>query len=143
MPIGNNESVIAPMAQHKTHPSPVGVRIKRAREERDWTQTELAKRAGIPTSYINKVEHGAIQAPSGDYVSQIADVLGWSADDLLRGRSPTVDAGLAQAVAEALGCTKAHLFEAAIEALRELPPDERDQAIDVLHVIATNWPRRP
>lgn len=144
MPIGNTEDVIAamPRTNPARRPSPIGLRIKHAREERQWKLTDLATRAGVPVSYVSKVESGAIQAPSAEYVGQIAAVLGWSSDDLLRGRPQTVDPTLADAVAQALGSNKAHLVEAAIEALRELPPAERDHAIDVLHTLATNWPKR-
>lgn len=122
------------------HPSVLGLRITRARVERGWTQKELAARSGIDPSYVNKLERGRIQSPSTEYVGKLAQVLGATTDTLLHG-DPGPDAAFYDAVRTALGTGKAHLFEAAVEALRELPPAERDTAIAVVHALVTNWPR--
>lgn len=134
------------MPKPKPSPSSLGIRLRRVRENRQLTQSELARRADVPVSYVNKVEAGAIQAPSADYVGKLAAVLGWTADDLLHGRptNTTPDEDFVRRIRDALGTEKAHLFEAAFEALRELPPGERDRALEVVHVIVTNWPsQRP
>ena len=43
-------------------------RVRELREQRGLTQRELARRLGVSTSYVNKVENGKLN--SGDYPSQ-------------------------------------------------------------------------
>jgi transcriptional regulator with XRE-family HTH domain len=143
MPIGNTGDVIAVMPKPHVRPSLVGERLRKARRDREWNQSELAVRAAVPVSYVNKVETGTIQSPSAEYVGKLAAALGWSADELLHGASVrSDDTALIERIRAALGTSKAHLFESTFEALRELPPVERDHAIEVIYKLATNWPIR-
>ena len=54
--------------------SGVGEKIKRFREERGWSQKELAERADVSPSTISKAE-GGIFIPSPDKLQRIADAL--------------------------------------------------------------------
>ena len=70
--------------------TPVGRRLRRAREDRGWTQSELARRANVDPSSVSRVERGEIAAPSGEFLSQVALVLNLPVDTLLHGaQQPT------------------------------------------------------
>lgn len=60
----------------------LGQKVRRLRESRDWSQAELARRAGVTKSAISTYELG-IRTPSADVVRSFAKVFGVSADYLL------------------------------------------------------------
>lgn len=60
----------------------LGQKVRRLRESRDWSQAELARRAGVTKSAISTYELG-IRTPSADVVCAFAKVFGVSADYLL------------------------------------------------------------
>lgn len=60
----------------------LGQKIKKLRESRDWSQAELARRAGITKSAISTYELG-MRTPSADVVCAFAKAFGVSADYLL------------------------------------------------------------
>jgi transcriptional regulator with XRE-family HTH domain len=65
--------------------SDIAVRIKQKREERGWTQTELARRCGFASrSTINKYEKGERDL-SLDSAKKVASALGVDADWLIFG----------------------------------------------------------
>ena len=61
-----------------------GDRIRRARDERGWTQEKLAQEADISKSFLSDVENNK-RSISADSALKIADALGVSLDYLLRG----------------------------------------------------------
>lgn len=96
----------------------VADRIKTLREQKQMTQTELAKRLGITRSGVNAWEMG-ISVPSTQYIVELANIFGVSADYLL-GRKE----GSALSVS---GLTQGDigLVYALIEHLREKNRDEK------------------
>ena len=60
----------------------LGLRIKELREEKAWTQTELAKILGVTRSCVNAWEMG-ISVPSTQYVVELASLFHISTDFLL------------------------------------------------------------
>ncbi len=60
----------------------VGKRIKEKRDEASWSQTELAKRAGITPSALSQIESGE-RFPSTVVVHKLAKALSTSVDYLL------------------------------------------------------------
>lgn len=70
----------------------VGQRIKRYREERGMTATQLADKAKLSKSYVSELEAAPPEArgPSADVLYRIADVLGVAMSDLL-GRPIIID----------------------------------------------------
>lgn len=60
----------------------LGSKIKELRESRNWSQSYLAKRAGITKSAISTYEQG-IRTPSADVLCSFAKAFGVSADYLL------------------------------------------------------------
>lgn len=63
-----------------------GVIVRRLREERGWTQAELALRAGVDQSQVSKIEGGSREDAKFSTVGKVADALGVSTD-VLRGRA--------------------------------------------------------
>jgi transcriptional regulator with XRE-family HTH domain len=57
-------------------------RLKAARDLRDWNQTEVAKRSGLPPSSIAHFEAGA-RKPSFDNLRRLANALEVTTDFLL------------------------------------------------------------
>jgi transcriptional regulator with XRE-family HTH domain len=64
----------------------LGDRVRQVREERGWTQTELAKRAKIPQSSISTLESG--QTKGSPHIVEIALALGVSVYWLRSNRGP-------------------------------------------------------
>ena len=60
----------------------IAERIKELREEKAWTQTELAKILGVTRSCVNAWEMG-ISVPSTQYVVELASLFHISTDFLL------------------------------------------------------------
>ena len=59
-------------------------RIKALRERKGWSQSELARRAGVTSQYIVQLESGARKNPSLDVLRKLADALDVKVESLLR-----------------------------------------------------------
>ena len=66
-----------------------GATVRRLRGEREWTQEELAERAGLTTTYVGQVERGD-KVPSLTVVLKLARGLGVSPADLVSAFSASV-----------------------------------------------------
>jgi len=58
-------------------PLTFGDRVRRAREARGWSQVELAKRAQVDASWINRIESGVrhnITLPAAQRIAQVLHV---------------------------------------------------------------------
>lgn len=60
----------------------LGQKLRELREGRGWSQSDLAKRAGVTKSAISTYEQG-IRTPSADVLCAFAKAFGVSADYLL------------------------------------------------------------
>lgn len=60
-----------------------GALVRRLREERGWTQDEMAERAGMNGSYVGFVERGD-NVPTLTVILLLAETLGVDAGDLVR-----------------------------------------------------------
>lgn len=65
--------------------TPVGDRIRKLRKERDFTQEQLAAKAGLGRTHLTAIETGAIQMPDTPTLNAIARALDASVVDLLGG----------------------------------------------------------
>jgi len=67
------------------HPDAVrfGAIVRRLREERGWTRTKLATRAGMSAQYVGIVEKGG-NIPSLTTVLELAEVLGGDVAEIMR-----------------------------------------------------------
>lgn len=66
-------------------PEEVGIRIRRYREAKGWSQHDLAKATGIPRSTISKYEGGSVKrlVSIRDRLELIAEKLDIQVEDLL------------------------------------------------------------
>ena len=70
----------------ETGSTSMGQRITSLREDRGWTQKELADRAGISSAFVSDVENDK-RNPSTDVLLRIAEALGASMDFIATGRT--------------------------------------------------------
>jgi transcriptional regulator with XRE-family HTH domain len=68
-----------------TDASTLADRIISLRQQRGWTQQDLAHKAGVPRPWLSLVEIGDIAHPSADRLQRIANVLGIDSKYLLSG----------------------------------------------------------
>lgn len=66
----------------KSPDNKLGYQIKAAREERKWTQEQLAEMAGISTVYLSEIENKRT-IPSFSILCNICRLLNLSLDDLI------------------------------------------------------------
>jgi len=52
-----------------------GAKIKKLRELKNWSQGELAERAGISRSYLSELENGTRNDPAASFLKKLADTL--------------------------------------------------------------------
>jgi len=60
----------------------LGDMVRTAREKIGWSQSELARRAGLTSGHISQIEAGKRLNPRGNVVQAIAQALGISAESL-------------------------------------------------------------
>ena len=70
--------------QSEEHRKAFGLRLKEFRNQRRWTQKEVAARIGIKLSQFNKYEAG-IHMPPSDKLLQLAEMYATTTDYLLTG----------------------------------------------------------
>jgi XRE family transcriptional regulator, master regulator for biofilm formation len=82
----------------------IGDRVKRLREERRMSMTELADRAGVAKSYLSSLERNLQTNPSIQFLEKIAAVLRVPLDSLLHDEVDTerVDAEWLKIIQEAM-----------------------------------------
>ncbi|WEG11528.1 helix-turn-helix domain-containing protein [Pullulanibacillus sp. KACC 23026] len=61
----------------------VGDRIKKLRESRGLSLTELAERAGVAKSYLSTIERNLRSNPSIQFIEKVAEVLNVSVTSLI------------------------------------------------------------
>ena len=58
--------------------------IKELREKKGWSQSELARRAGVKQGVLSYIESGKTKHPRSDTLAAIANALGVNVDRLIR-----------------------------------------------------------
>jgi transcriptional regulator with XRE-family HTH domain len=66
-----------------------GARVRQLREEKEWSLTELASRAGISRSYLSQIEAGE-SMPTQSKILQLANAFGALPSELL-GEEPDLE----------------------------------------------------
>lgn len=61
----------------------IGDRVKKIREEKRMSMTELAEKAGVAKSYLSSLERNLQTNPSIQFLEKISSVLGVPMDSLL------------------------------------------------------------
>ena len=62
--------------------SPIALRIRELRERKDWSQAELARRAGVNSSVVNRAERGETDITMST-LEKLAKALGVSPRSLI------------------------------------------------------------
>lgn len=65
----------------------LGEKIKKLRESRGWSLSELAERAGVAKSYLSTIERNLRRNPSIQFIEKIADVFHVSVTSLIEEES--------------------------------------------------------
>lgn len=113
----------------------IGRRIVSLREKRGWTQADLARRAGLDTGYLSKLEGGQYRRPSAQRLGTIATTLNVPIADLMGEPPPPHDERLAARVRAIVGESPeaAELIEAILTDLEHRPASDH---ADILRHIA-------
>ncbi|WP_226682168.1 helix-turn-helix domain-containing protein [Sutcliffiella horikoshii] len=61
----------------------IGERIKKYREQRKMSMSELAERAGVAKSYLSSIERNLQSNPSVQFLEKVSSVLGVTVNTLL------------------------------------------------------------
>ena len=82
----------------------IGERVKKYRQERNLSLSELAEKAGVAKSYLSSLERNLQQNPSIQFLEKIAGVLNVPVDHLIydKQHTETVDADWLKLVQEAM-----------------------------------------
>jgi transcriptional regulator with XRE-family HTH domain len=103
----------------------LGKRIRELRQIAGLSQSELADRIGVHSSYIGHLETGRIKLPSQDILLKMAKVLDASSEDLLRAagylppEAPNLD----------LADPKLRFY---LSSLGDLPEEDRQLIIEII-----------
>lgn len=60
----------------------LGNTVRRWREERGWTQVDLAKRSGVSQNHVSAIETGKLANPRADTSEKLARAFGVTIDEL-------------------------------------------------------------
>lgn len=60
----------------------IGRAVRDRRTDRGWNQSDLARKAGVRPSYVNRLEAGGYLRPSANHLTKIAEALGCRLADL-------------------------------------------------------------
>jgi transcriptional regulator with XRE-family HTH domain len=72
-----------PRGEEQAQAQALGEQVRRYRQERGYSLSELARRADLAKSYISSIEHDQAPRPSGRTLYAIAEALGVTMSDLL------------------------------------------------------------
>jgi transcriptional regulator with XRE-family HTH domain len=119
------EGYVEPIRMANRSPEPLGDFIRRIRNEKGLSCTQVSKQSGrfgkpISASYVNRIENKRIKDPSPDRLRALAHGLGVPAQDLLARAAGLVAPG---------GQSDEHHL---VTRFRELSPDRR---VDVLNIV--------
>ncbi|UII56517.1 helix-turn-helix domain-containing protein [Cytobacillus spongiae] len=67
----------------------IGDRVKKLRQEKEMSLSELAEQAGVAKSYLSSLERNLQTNPSIQFLEKISNVLGVSVDQLIHDQHST------------------------------------------------------
>lgn len=73
----------------------LGERTRELREQRGWSQAQLAQRSGLSASFISRLERNEYLALSSENSQHLADAFGVTLTTFLADTQPTLDERLA------------------------------------------------
>ena len=69
----------------------IGMRVKKIREQKNMTMSELAEKAGVAKSYLSSLERNLQKNPTIQFLEKIATVLNVPVDSLLHDPKEEMD----------------------------------------------------
>jgi transcriptional regulator with XRE-family HTH domain len=100
----------------------IGPLLKRTRQVRALSASDVARAAGISAAYLSKLEHDSVKKPSPPVLHQLSEVLAVPYAELMRASGYPVPGEIAAPRQDTLG---AALFA-------DLTVDERDELLEYL-----------
>ena len=100
----------------------LGRRLRESRIKRGYTQQALAKKADIGEVYLGEIERG-LKMPSMNIFIKLIEALDISADYILR---------------DELSSGSTYIFDEITEKLKNLNPQQRKTAVDILDAYVKN-----
>ncbi len=115
----------------------VGARVRDARVARGWNQSDLARRAGVSTSYISRLESGVYRAPSLDRIRKVATALGLTVAELSEPMPAVADGAGLRAELHAMGfrSDEAPLVEEIAADLLQRSPRQRRALLEAIRTL--------
>lgn len=111
----------------------LGKRITAVRQQRGWSRSDLARKAGVDPSYITRIEEGDYKRPSIDRVKALADALRVPMSALTEPPpDPDDDALLRRLIEKRIGSDNAPIVELLIEQLRDRPAIDQRAMLGVI-----------
>lgn len=108
--------------QSEEHRKAFGKRLKELRNQRRWTQKEVAAKIGLQLSQLNKYESG-MHVPPADKLLQLAELFATTTDYLLLGT-----------VSDMPPLNNVRLFER-FQALAQCEPEEQEAVIRLIDAV--------
>ena len=100
----------------------LGRKLREERQKKGYTQSALAKIAGVGNVYLGEIERG-LKMPSLNILIKLIQALGISADYLLRDELPS---------------GQIYIYDELTKALASLTPKQRKTAADILDAYLRN-----
>lgn len=119
----------------------IGRRVRDARTTRGWDQTELARRAGVASSYVSRLENGKFSTPSADRLARISEALGQRITDLTEPQAPPdedEEAALRRLLEQQIGKDNAPIIAALLPQLRGWDPAEVKRLAGIVAALNTD-----
>ncbi|WP_087972558.1 helix-turn-helix domain-containing protein [Oceanobacillus rekensis] len=69
----------------------IGEKIKKLRQDKRMSISELAEKAGVAKSYLSSIERNLQSNPSIQFIEKISTVLGVSVNDIINEESKNLD----------------------------------------------------
>jgi XRE family transcriptional regulator, master regulator for biofilm formation len=69
----------------------IGEKIKKLRQEKRMSISELAEKAGVAKSYLSSIERNLQSNPSIQFIEKISTVLGVSVNEIINEENKTID----------------------------------------------------
>ncbi len=103
-------------------PGRIGPLLKRTRQVRALSATEVARAAGISAAYLSKLEHDAVKKPSPPVLHQLSEALAVPYAELMRLSGYPVPGEHEAPVANSIG----------VALFADITEDERDELLEYL-----------
>lgn len=120
----------------------MGQRIALERVARQWNQSDLARRAGVSVSYVNRLEAGSYKRPSAEKLSMVASALGLKIGDLTETSAGADLDILRQQLIAVYGPSRAETIDEALTVVAGLDPEDQDAAVETMLTSALGFQAR-